>query len=177
VSPVPHVEIRAHKRKARLMANGVYPLVTSIVTGHGIPDLTSGLRTVRAENFGIYVGLLPNGFACPATVTMAFIRSGFPVNLIDIEAPHGNGMSQIKPLRHGICFLAIISKIATAYTPLNIPITRRGMFIILGLGDCEITFVTERQLTNKALILLSGAIIILLVEVPSQRTASLAYKE
>ena len=50
---------KSHANAGRLMANGVYNLVASIVTGHTIPDLTSGFRAVNADKFRKYLYLLP----------------------------------------------------------------------------------------------------------------------
>ena len=44
---------------ARLAANGIYNVIASMVTGHRIPDLTSGFRAVKADLFPKFV--LPLG--------------------------------------------------------------------------------------------------------------------
>ena len=95
---------KSHANAGRLMANGVYNLVASIVTGHTIPDLTSGFRAVNADKFRKYLYLLPNGFSYPTTITMAFMRSGFPVDFIDIDAAKRVGKSHIRPIHDGLRF-------------------------------------------------------------------------
>src|SRR5262249_35450094 len=63
----------------RDFANRLYNRLASMVTGHPVPDLTSGFRAARAEKFREFLFLLPNGFSYPTTITMAFFRSGYPV--------------------------------------------------------------------------------------------------
>ena len=63
----------------RGVANGFYNWLASIMVGHKVLDLTSGMRAVRAELFRKVIPLLPNGFSYPTTSTMAFYRQGYSV--------------------------------------------------------------------------------------------------
>jgi glycosyltransferase involved in cell wall biosynthesis len=69
----------SHAGIGRLAANGLYNVFASMISGHRILDLTSGFRAVRADLFKKFLYLLPNGFSYPTTITMAFLRSGYPV--------------------------------------------------------------------------------------------------
>jgi glycosyltransferase involved in cell wall biosynthesis len=168
---------QSHANWGRLMANGVYNLVASIVTGHAIPDLTSGFRAVRAEKFRKYLYLLPNGFSYPTTITMAFMRSGYPVTFIDIEAARRTGKSHIKPIRDGIRFLAIIFKIATLYAPLKLFLPASTVFFLTGLGYYSYTFATEGRFTNMTLLLFSAGFVIFLIGLISEQITALMYRD
>jgi glycosyltransferase involved in cell wall biosynthesis len=167
---------QSHANWGRLMANGVYNLVASIVTGHAIPDLTSGFRAVRAEKFRKYLYLLPNGFSYPTTITMAFMRSGYPVTFIDIEAARRTGKSHIKPIRDGIRFLVIIFKIATLYAPLKLFLPTSIIFFATGLGYYLFTYITQGRFTNMSLLLFSASVIIFLIGLVSEQITALNYK-
>ncbi|HEY5642692.1 MAG TPA: glycosyltransferase family 2 protein, partial [Woeseiaceae bacterium] len=108
----------SHANVGRLFANGIYNAVASLLTGRNIPDLTSGFRVARASLFKQFLYLLPNGFSYPTTITMAFLRSGYPICFEPIPVADRIGKSHIRPLRDGIRFLVIIFKIATLYSPL-----------------------------------------------------------
>lgn len=60
----------------RALANGIYNRLSSLITGHDILDLTSGLRVVYADRFREFLYLLPNGFSYPTTCLMlvAYLR-------------------------------------------------------------------------------------------------------
>ncbi len=167
----------SHANIGRLMANGVYNLIASIVTGHRIPDLTSGFRAVCAQKFRQFLYLLPNGFSYPTTITMAFMRSGFPVDFIDIEAAKRTGKSHIRPVRDGLRFFVIIFKIATLYAPLKLFIPTSAGFFTLGLLWYVYTFATRNQFTNMSLLLFSAAVIVFLIGLVSEQITSLMYKE
>jgi glycosyltransferase involved in cell wall biosynthesis len=166
----------SHANTGRLMANGIYNLVASLVTGQSIPDLTSGFRAVRAEKFRKYLYLLPNGFSYPTTITMAFMRSGYPVDFISIEAAKRKGKSHIRPIKDGIRFMAIIFKIATLYAPLKLFLPVSGIFFLTGLAYYGYTFATAGRFTNMSLLLLSASVIVFLIGLMSEQITSLNYK-
>ena len=166
----------SHANPARLAANGIYNVIASMVTGHRIPDLTSGFRAVKADLFRKFLYLLPNGFSYPTTITMAFMRAGYPVEFLPIEARQRVGKSHIKPIRDGLRFLIIIFKIATLYAPLKLFMPTSLAFFGVGLGYYLYTYTTRGQFTNMSLLLFSAAVIIFLIGLISEQITALNYK-
>ena len=71
------VGARPHSAQASLLrhlGNQTFNRLASWMTNQKIPDLTSGLRLVKAARFREFLHLLPNGFSYPTTSTMAFFR-------------------------------------------------------------------------------------------------------
>src|SRR6056297_1064238 len=167
----------SHANTARLAANGIYNVIASMVTGHRIPDLTSGFRAVKADLFRKFLYLLPNGFSYPTTITMAFMRAGYPVEFLPIVAKKRIGKSHIKPLKDGLRFLIIIFKIATLYSPLKLFLPASFSFFGLGLGYYLYTFLTEGRFTNMSLLLFSAAVIIFLIGLISEQITALIYQD
>ena len=167
----------SHASTGRLMANGVYNLIASVITGHAIPDLTSGYRAVHASLFRKYLYLLPNGFSYPTTITMALMRAGRPVTFVDIEAGRRTGKSHINPIRDGLRFLIIIFKIATLYAPLKVFFPASFSFFGLGAGYYLYTLTTQGRFTNMSMLLLSAAVIIFLIGLVSEQITALNYKD
>jgi len=167
----------SHANAARLAANGAYNVIASWITGHRIPDLTSGFRAVRARLFRKFLYLLPNGFSYPTTITMAFLRAGYPVKFVDIEAKKRVGKSHIRPLKDGIRFLVIIFKIATLYSPLKLFLPTSALFFATGVGYYAYTFITDNRFTNMSLLLLSAAVIVFLIGLVSEQITALNYSD
>ncbi len=165
----------SHANFARLMANGAYNVIASLVTGRNIPDLTSGLRAVRSHLFRQFLYLLPNGFSYPTTITMAFMRSGYLVDFVDIKAARRKGKSHIRPLRDGLRFLLIIFKIATLYSPLKLFVPASLIFLLTGLGYYGYSLVTVGRFTNMSLLLFSAAVIIFLIGLVSEQITTLLF--
>jgi glycosyltransferase involved in cell wall biosynthesis len=165
----------SHASVGRRFANGLYNEIASRLTGRRVPDLTSGFRAVRASMFRQFLYLLPNGFSYPTTITMAFLRSGYPVCFEPITAAERSGKSHIRPIRDGIRFLVIIFKIATLYSPLKIFMPISALFFATGLGYYAYTYFTEGRFTNMSMLVISASVIIFLIGLISEQITALTY--
>jgi glycosyltransferase involved in cell wall biosynthesis len=165
----------SHASVGRWFANGLYNEIASRLTGRRVPDLTSGFRAVRASMFRQFLYLLPNGFSYPTTITMAFLRSGYPVCFEPITAAERSGKSHIRPIRDGIRFLVIIFKIATLYSPLKIFMPVSALFFTTGLGYYAYTYFTEGRFTNMSMLVISASVIIFLIGLISEQITALTY--
>ena len=165
----------SHAGVGRLAANGLYNVFASMISGHRILDLTSGFRAVRANLFRKFLYLLPNGFSYPTTITMAFLRSGYPVIFLPIKAEMRTGKSHIRPIRDGLRFLAIIFKIATLYAPLKVFLPISGLFFASGLSYYAYTYVTMGRFTNMSMLIISASVIIFLIGLISEQITALTF--
>jgi glycosyltransferase involved in cell wall biosynthesis len=165
----------SHANMGRLFANGFYNGVASLLIGRKILDLTSGFRVARAKFFKEFLYLLPNGFSYPTTITMAFLRSGYPICFVPITAASRVGKSHIRPIRDGIRFMVIIFKIATLYSPLKIFLPVSGLFFLVGLTYYGYTLATYGRFTNMSLLVFSASVIVFLIGLISEQITTLTY--
>lgn len=161
----------------RGIANALYNRLATYMTGHAIPDLTSGFRAVRAAPFREFLHLLPNGFSYPTTITMAFFRAGYTIGYVPITARRRSGRSHIRPIRDGLRFLLIIFKVATLYSPLKIFVPASAGMFCLGLGYYAYTYITQGRFTNMSALLLTTAILAFLIGLVSEQITQLIYKD
>ena len=167
----------SHANVGRLFANGFYNGLASMISGRRILDLTSGFRVARASLFKKFLYLLPNGFSYPTTITMAFLRSGYPVCFEPIPAAERKGRSHIRPIRDGVRFLVIIFKIATLYAPLKVFLPVSGLFFATGLGYYAYTYFAYGRFTNMSLLVFSASVIIFLIGLISEQITALTYSK
>ena len=165
----------SHANVGRLYANGIYNVIASWLTGRRIPDLTSGFRVARADLFKKFLYLLPNGFSYPTTITMAFLRSGYPICFEPIPVAKRIGKSHIRPIKDGLRFMVIIFKIATLYSPLKIFLPISAMFFASGLGWYAHTFLTMGRFTNMSMLLFSASVIVFLIGLISEQITALTF--
>ena len=165
----------SHANFGRLFANGFYNELASLLCGHRIPDLTSGFRVVRAKLFKQFLHLLPNGFSYPTTITMAFLRSGYPIDFVTIKAAQRVGKSHIRPIRDGLRFLIIIFKVVTLYSPLKIFVPTSAAFFATGLGYYLYTYLTLGRFTNMSMLLFSASVIVFLIGLISEQITALTF--
>lgn len=159
----------------RSIANKIYNRLASYITGHRIVDLTSGFRVADATKFKEFIYLLPNGFSYPTTITMSFLRAGYPIGYVPIRAIPRVGRSHINPIRDGIRFLLIIFRVGTLYSPLKVFVPMSLMFFFTALLYYLYTFVTEGRFTNMSALLFTTSLLIFLIGLVSEQITNLLY--
>lgn len=164
-----------HANVGRLVANGLYNRVASMMTGQPIYDLTSGFRVAKTALFRRFLYLLPNGFSYPTTITMAFLRSGYAIEFQPIAVAKREGKSHIRPLRDGLRFLVIIFKIATLYSPLKLFVPTAGVFFLTGLAWYAYTYFSFGRFTNMSMLIFSASVIIFLIGLISEQITALTF--
>jgi len=159
----------------RWLGNNLLNKLASLLTGHKIPDLTSGFRAVRAESFRQFLYLLPNGFSYPTTTTMAYMRSGYPVTFVPIRAGERKGKSKISFVKDGIRFLVIIMKITTLFSPMRVFFPVSLLFFLLGLGRYIYFYWQTGGFSNVAGLLFTTSVLIFLIGLISEQITALHY--
>ena len=159
--------------RTRGVGNRVLNWLASYLSGREIPDLTSGLRGARLALLREFIHLLPNGFSTPTTTTLAFIKAGYNVTFIPIEAQTRVGSSKINLSRDGMGFLMILLRVITIFSPLKIFLPISLAAFALGAGYGVYTIIDERHVTNSSVLLITLAVIVFLVGLVSEQISAL----
>jgi len=104
----------------RYIANSIYNLTASYVSGFKVEDLTSGLRGAKRNTIKKFLYLFPNGFSYPTTSLLSFLKAGYSVKFIPIETRKRKGTSKIRLFRDGARFFGIIAKVTVLFSPLKV---------------------------------------------------------
>jgi len=162
---------------SRSLGNRMYNWLASYMTGHKIPDLTSGFRVINAKKFKKFISLLPNGFSYPTTITMAFFRAGFSVGYLNRPVGARIGKSHIHLLKDGTRFFLIIFKIGTLYSPLKLFFPIAVAHFFAGISYYFYTFFEFHRFTNMSALLFTTSILIFLIGLVSEQITSLIYSK
>ena len=90
------------------------------LTGTHIPDLNSGLRVFRRSTGLRYVDLLPKGFSCVTTITLAFLCNGYSVEYMPIRYAKRAGQSKFHPLKDTYRYITQVARMVTYFEPLKV---------------------------------------------------------
>ena len=161
---------------ARRVGNALLNWFASYLTGRRIPDLTSGFRAARRSNFREFLHLVPNGFSTPTTTTLAFIKAGYSVDFVMIDANRRTGRSKIRFARDGAKFFLILLKMVTIFSPLRIFIPISVVTFLLGAGYALWTVLDRMQITNSSVLLIMLSVVIFLVGLVSEQVAALRFE-
>jgi glycosyltransferase involved in cell wall biosynthesis len=163
---------RAHRN----VANRIYNVLASYVTGRRIDDLTSGFRLVRADVLKSFVYLLPNTFSYPTTITLAMLRAGYSVAFHPIAVRPRAGKSHIRLLKDGSRFFVIILRIATFFAPLRVFGPLALLMFGAGAAWYVYTFLTSGRFTNMALLLIAQATVLFALGLVSEQIAAMRFE-
>jgi glycosyltransferase involved in cell wall biosynthesis len=160
---------------ARRRGNALLNRLAGYLTGRPIPDLTSGFRGARLECLREFIHLLPNGFSTPTTTTLAFIRAGYNVAFVPIEARPRLGASKIRIVRDGATFFLILLKVITLFSPLRIFVPISAGAFVVGVLYGVANFAVAGRIPNGAVLLLLFSVIVFLAGLISEQIASLRF--
>lgn len=158
---------------SRRIGNHWLNRTASYLTGHPIPDLTSGFRAAHRDCMLEFIHLFPNGFSTPTTSTMSFIRAGYSVRFEPIVAAQRLGTSKIRLGSDGARFVLILLKVMTIFSPLRLFVPVSGVLFALGAAYAAWTIATQSHVTNSSVLLILSSIVILLIGLVSEQIASL----
>ncbi len=161
----------------RGLANGIYNYLASYVTGQRIEDLTSGFRAMRREVARLFVGLLPNGYSYPTTITLCFMRAGFSVKYAPIAvAKRQGGKSQIRLIADGSKCLLVIAKICMLFSPLKIFLPVSLYLLLMGIGYYGYTFITTHRFTNMSMLLFTTSVMVFMMGLIAEQIAQMRFE-
>jgi glycosyltransferase involved in cell wall biosynthesis len=157
---------------ARTSEQGTYPILrvpakwfirklAEALTNAAIPDLNSGLRAFRREVALPYLRLLPSGFSCVTTITIAFLANQHDVKYVPIDYAKRAGKSKFKFVKDAYLYILQVLRMVMYFNPLKVlmPVA----LALLSLGVAKGIYDQVRHplyfAINTILILLSGLII------------------
>lgn len=94
--------------------------LANFLSEHKIPDLNSGLRTIKKDIFLKFLKILPDGFSLTTTITLALLTNGYRVKYVPIRYLPRLGTSKIKPFQDTLNFIFLIIRTILLFNPLKI---------------------------------------------------------
>jgi polyisoprenyl-phosphate glycosyltransferase len=107
-------------RLARVPAKWAIRKLASFLTSTEIPDLNSGLRAFRRGVAEPYLRLLPSGFSCVTTITLAFLSNGHQVKYVPIDYFKRAGRSKFHPFKDAYNYLLQVLRMVMYFNPLRV---------------------------------------------------------
>jgi polyisoprenyl-phosphate glycosyltransferase len=104
----------------RVPAKWAIRKLAAYLTNTPIPDLNSGLRAFKRQVALPYLPLLPAGFSCVTTITLAFLSNGHPIRYVPIEYFKRAGRSKFHPLTDAYNYLLQVLRMVMYFNPLRV---------------------------------------------------------
>ena len=108
--------------------------LASYLTNSRIPDLNSGFRAFRRDVAKEFLYLLPRGFSCVTTITMAFLSNGYSVRYIPIEYAARAGQSKFHWWADTRRYLMQVVRMTLMWEPFRVFGPPAAILGLIGLG-------------------------------------------
>ena len=94
--------------------------VAELLAGQEIPDLNSGMRAFRRSVALPYLRLLPPGFSCVTTITLAFLSNQHGVHYLPIEYSKRAGKSKFNFVSDAYRYILQVLRMVMYFNPLKV---------------------------------------------------------
>jgi polyisoprenyl-phosphate glycosyltransferase len=145
----------------RVPAKWAIRRLAEYLTQSQIPDLNSGLRAFSKAHARPYLGLLPPGFSCVTTITMAFLANGLIVSYLPIDYQTRAGRSHFHPIKDAYRYILQVLRMVTFFEPLRVFGPIAITLLLLGSGKFVYDLIDKglRIPINTLLLLVTGLIL------------------
>jgi len=111
------------------------------LTGHKIPDLNTGLKAFKREEMLRWLWVVPDGFSCVTTMTLAFLTNGYAVKYVPTPYKPRIGRSKFHPLKDSLAYLGTVLRMVLYFRPLKVFLPLAGLMIGAGVAKSVLSFV------------------------------------
>jgi polyisoprenyl-phosphate glycosyltransferase len=145
----------------RLPAKWFIRKVAERLTNQQIPDLNSGLRAFRRAVALPYLRLLPAGFSCVTTITLAFLSNQHDIKYVPIGYAKRAGVSKFHFLRDAYRYILQVLRMVMYFDPLKVLMPPALWLLAVGLVKAVVDMVRHPFYfpASTVLIVLSSLII------------------
>jgi polyisoprenyl-phosphate glycosyltransferase len=145
----------------RIPAKWFIRKIAEILTGSQIPDLNSGLRAFRREVSLPYLRLLPPGFSCVTTITLAFLSNQHDVRYVPIDYAKRAGTSKFRFVTDAYRYILQVLRMVMYFNPLKVLMPVALLLLGLGVakGIFDVVVHPLRFAVNTVLIFVTGLLI------------------
>jgi len=131
------------------------------LTNQRIPDLNSGLRAFRREVALPYLPLLPAGFSCVTTITLAFLSNQHDIRYVPIDYAKRSGRSKFHFITDVYRYILQVLRMVMYFDPLKVLMPPALFLVGLGLLKACVDMVRHPFYfpANTVLLVLTGLLI------------------
>ena len=101
-------------------AKWVIRKIAEKLSNSSIPDLNSGLRAFRRSVSLPYLRLLPPGFSCVTTITLAFLSNQHDIRYVPIDYAKRSGVSKFHFVKDAYRYILQVLRMVMYFNPLKV---------------------------------------------------------
>jgi glycosyltransferase involved in cell wall biosynthesis len=140
----------------RAAAKWFIRMLACYLTGCRIPDLNTGLKAFKREAMLKWLWVVPDGFSCVTTMTLAFLTNGYAVKYVPIDYRRRIGKSKFHPIKDTLAYLSTVLRIVLYFRPLKVFVPLAGLVIAAGIAKSAWSFQTTGSMQESDIVVLTA---------------------
>lgn len=128
------------------------------LTGKKIPDLNTGLKAFRRDAMLPWLWVVPDGFSCVTTMTLAFLTNGYAVKYVPIEYRRRIGRSKFHPIKDTLSYLGTVVRIVLYFRPLKIFLPLAGVLLAGGMAKSGWSFASTGSMQESDIVVMMAGL-------------------
>lgn len=128
------------------------------LTGVNIPDLNTGLKAFKKDIMKKYLWVLPDGFSCVTTMTLAFLANGYAVKYIPTAYYPRIGQSKFHPVKDTASYMNTVVRMVMYFKPLRVFMPLSGALFLFGVVKSILSLVFTSTLQESDIIIFMAAV-------------------
>ena len=124
------------------------------LTGHKIPDLNTGLKAFKREEMLRWLWVVPDGFSCVTTMTLAFLTNGYAVKYVPTAYKRRIGRSKFHPVKDSLSYLATVLRMVLYFRPLKVFLPLSGLMIGGGVVKSVLSFAWTGSMQESDIVIM-----------------------
>ena len=148
----------------RVPAKWLIRKIAERLTNERIPDLNSGLRAFRREVALPYLRLLPAGFSCVTTITLAFLSNQHDICYVPIDYAKRSGSSKFHFVTDAYRYILQVLRMVMYFNPLKVLMPPALWLLGIGTVKAGYDLIAHpvRFAANTVLLVMSGLMVAVL---------------
>ncbi|MGI6419566.1 MAG: glycosyltransferase family 2 protein [Thermoguttaceae bacterium] len=126
------------------------------LTGQSIPDLNTGLKAFKRQAMLPWLWVVPDGFSCVTTMTLAFLTNGYAVKYVPIPYRTRIGRSKFHPVKDTAAYLSTVLRMVLYFRPLKVFLPLSALVIALGVLMSIASFAVTGSMQESNIVVLTA---------------------
>jgi glycosyltransferase involved in cell wall biosynthesis len=145
----------------RVPAKWLIRKIAERLSNQKIPDLNSGLRAFRRSVSLPYLRLLPPGFSCVTTITLAFLQNQHDVHYVPIDYAKRAGTSKFHFVRDAYRYILQVLRMIMYFDPLKVLMPLALWLLVFGFVKAVVDMIRHPFYfpANTVLLVMAGLLI------------------